>query len=766
MLDEIISLRCELFETWSSRGRLKSSIIDLNEIITLNKHKIHSINTQLRAEKRATALLKERLNLSRYPENILSRKARALEQDNERLVQLNNQVEQRCKDLKQRCLILDQHLADKVESEKNSSCLSIKTPQQRSVMKGNKIVYQDKRVVANQRKNTRFIDDNVGNDRTFDTATSLNDAMSNKECKQGTLCMKNDFLSDASPVHQINKANADTLNPSDSHSYQRRSEKNDNLPGPPKSPQNVKNLCVRPDSALLNTTDEEDLTAKRPPAPITPTKRAELHTDENQKFGSTEENEGDVKMDNLLILSELTSSPSTSTLLPIDDVTTSMNIAEVSQDHSMAIETHQFVSTGDLTSPSCFDQDTVMNYDHRPLDVQGEDDIKMFEPLILNEAELEGIYDMFPLEDASMCGVNYSIGSGMEQNTDHVAIVPGEPDLMPGFQVSAPLELQSVAMPDDPVTHQMLDSNIDQILDTGMIPPCIPVTVDPASVSFASRNDLVPNTDQQETSSQKTYDLFEIKASEIAIHVEEYEKHKSEDHSHSIEDTASNKDETDSLDYLFEGPEDIRDLFPGFDTTPDVILPSGPQAAGNCVTPPLIENNPHDKNKADVAPTSNDTEASIISRKYRRSKRKPQSCLRPNVPGFYMSRKKINTTDDIVAGEAFHRNPKGENISCNRKCDDNVGDGKENLSDQEKLLNRSDFKENTLDCDNTIGLIKREEEIASQLDNHKRQRPVDEVDENTRVKKPDIDAERQRNASSEAEPLYLVNCNTLPQLVQ
>ena len=761
LLNETISLRCELHEMRSSRGRLKASVIDLNEIITINRHKFHSVSTQFKAEKRAVALLKERLTLLRGTERISSKKERESERKSKRAVQLNDHIELKSDDLKQRYERFDEHLANKVESEKISDCQSTQTTQQNSGINVAQFNSQNNRNDADQRETTHIIANNTGDDCVFHASTVQNDTIKNEEYQQSITSMINDSLCDAMPVHRVVGKDADIFNLSESVTHQSHSESHVSLLPSSESPKNRRKLDVRPEPALLVTVGEEISNENRSQTPICAIQRVDSHADENKKSGSIEQKERNTEMDNLFVLPKLTPSPSTSLLSPIDDLTTFMD-AEAAHRDSVILEPYQFMPPGNLTSSCGFDQNNIMDCDPRQFGAQEEEDRKIFEPLTLNG--FEGTCDIFPSEDVDMCGGNYSLEFEMEQNVNYITISTGESHLKPDPQLAAQFEIQSPTMLEDSKKFQTLYSNADQATETSMIPSYIPHSVDTVMARSGSRNDLIPNKDHQPPLLQKASDFCEVTDSEKASNVEKYEPDKSEDQPYPVKDKASDRDETDSLDYLFEGgPEDLRDLFPeAFDSTPDIVVPSGAQVAESDESPSQDEKLADDKCESDRTLNNNKTKANTISRRYRRSKPNPLACLRPNVPGWSFPRKQGNATESIVLVEAACRNSESEIFLRNLESNDSVENGRRTLINRETTLRNSDFNQITPECGFAINVAKKAEEITPQPDNLKRQRSIYEVDENTRVKKPDTSPDHQRSTSPGAKPLWMSDCHNLP----
>lgn len=765
LLNEILNLRCDLHETWSSRERLRISVKDLNEVITINKHKTHSINTKLKAEKRAARLLKERLSLSKGTEELLIKKARTLERENERVMQLSDHKERKFDDLRQGGAKFDEYSANEIGTGKNPGCLFIQNPQQKSDLNVAKVDPQRKNIEAHQQETTHLTAVNAGNDCVFHTSTGRNDATRSEEYQQDVSCTRNGFLSDGVPVHPVFKEDADILDDSESDKHQGGSERHPNLSLTPESPRNRKSFYEYPDPQR-SVTDEEISAEKHSTIFAEPIQDVESHADENKEFSLIEQKKGNAKSNNLFTLPKHTSSPPASTVFPFNDLTVFMDIAKASHLDSMDIEMNQVMPVGNPTSSSCFNKNYSVTYDYRQLGVQEKGDVRMFEPLILDDAGFESICDIFPLEDVNMCKENCVVESEVEQDMDYVATSPGEYDMSQSLEFAAQYEIQGPSVFEDSEKYQMLDSNIDQATETGTTPSYKPDLTDIMTARSSSRNDISSNTGQLSRSLRKESDLCEITDTVKVKDVEEYGQNKPKGQSSPIENNIIDGDETDSLDYLFEGgPEDIRDLFPGaFDSTPDKVAPSGTQVAENGITPAQVEKNPNYRCEAEIASAGAETEANILLRRYYKRKPNPLACLRPNVPGWSFARKPKNKTDCAVSEEGTSKNPELGKFSCNSKRDDNMENEKvrENLSNQNTLYKNSGFKKTVLNCVDVLNVTEKIPEMTPQPDKLKRQRSIYEADGNTRVKRPDIYPEHHRNCSPGVEPSWVVSYLNLP----
>lgn len=751
LLNEMISLRCELHETWSSRKRLRISIKDLNEVITINKHKTHSINTKLKAEKRAARLLKERLSLSRDTEEALIKKVRIMEQENERVVQLNDHTKRKVDDLRQRCAKFDEYLANEARTEENLDSLFMQNPQQKSDLNLEKVDSQIKSCEAHE-ETTHLIAVNTGNDCVFHNSTGRNDTGS-EEYQQNVSGMRNDFLNDGVPVPPASKEAADILNHSESDKHQGGSERHFNLSLTPESARNRKSFYEYPDPER-SVREEEISTEKHSTVSTEPIQDVELYANENKEFSLIEQKKGDTKPNNLLTLPKHTSNPLASMVFPFDDLTVFTDIAKASHQDSMDIEINQVMPIGNPTSSNCFNNDYSVTYNYGQLGTQEKGGMRMFEPLILDDAGSESICDIFPLEDVNMCGENCVVESEMEQDMDYVATLLAENDMGQSLEFAAQSEIQGPSICEDSEKYQMLDSNIDQATEIGTIPSYKPELTDIITARTSSRDDISPNTAQLSPSLRKASDLYEIRDTVKVKDVGEHGRNKPESQQSPLENNISDRDDADSLDYLFEGgPEDIRDLFPGaFDSTPDNVALSGTQVAENGITPAQIEKNSHGRCEAEIASTNVETETTILLRRYYKRKPNPLACLRPNVPGWSFSRKPKNEADCAVSHEGTSKTPEPGKFSCNPECDDYMENVRENLSNENTLYKNSGFKQIALDCDDVVNVTEKKPEMTPQPEKLKRQRSMYEADGNTRVKRPDIHPEHHRSCSHGVEP--------------
>ena len=824
LLNQLVAVRYELYEVQNSRQRLKTSVANLNDIITANENKIDLLRTRMKAKTRATSLLKEKLNESKATESSLTHNTKLLERDFERLVRANSHAERMCRKLEQECARLEKHIADKAQCENTSRTLSVDTSQQypRDQHAKPKLKRNDDK--STQCDDVDMLTISAVNDRVSLAAIALKYPNEGKECELSVLRKKNNASNNTESAFPFSVDDAGSSRVSKLYKHPCRLRKNLRSSNALNVLRGLESLYTRPQPVRSLTTIERVLELKEPYISVSSFRHTDSSVSEKSTINLTNQSEEEDLMQYLLTLPELPPSPPVSISSPENDMAATLKVRETFDvEEAMVIESFPIASSCILKSSDNIHENNSVEFNQQKHQEHEKEDTDIIESSIQISIGFDNVIEVPPLIDVDMHEEDISNDIEMEQNNDYGTIVSSEEAFLTSdSRNSAQIEPHDAIVIDDQNENHVLSNNISQALNKNIFSLSTDETVVAAVASPSPRNILEHIPNLQQISSQPVNDPYEPSSSVIVSCDETLNDTIDEESPITINDSASIKDEADSLDYLFEGgPEDLRDLFPeGLDDVADIPnLSSEILTADINAVPSLVEIKAelHDKSDKDIASTSEESETSITSRKYRKSKRNPLACLRPNVPGWSIPWKGTRPSEGIFTGKAAHVTSEvapmgrcdespiteiatslGESSGCSssrlqseqladikdtRKtsldkteqvsAEDSKAKASLKLAENAKSAKNDDCqekdredpvlrgrslgsygsKESQIKDDRVDLKAEKVQHMGRQLDNLKRRRSIHDVNEDIRCKKPETDSERSRNSRPEADGL-------------
>ena len=809
LLNELVAVRIELYDVQSSQQRLKSSVTKLKGIIITNENDIRLLRARNKAGNRATLLLNQRLSEAKEIVSSSTHEVRLLKQENEYLVRLNTKTEEKCRRFKEEYAILEQAIAEKVRGEKACKPLTAKKMRQNTDGRQHKSSCKrglDKGTQCDdiEAPIIRVVDDCVS------TAAFLPEA--SKIYRLEALRKKADAQNSIVPVNFSGLKDKKSTRVSKVGKSPRCRGKHHRAARAPSIARDLERFFVQSQMIQLNRPSGNVLEYKDTCIPTYQIKHRKPENVQTSITNSMKQNE-EKDMEYLLALPELPPSPPLSTSSLEDP-----KAAKLQSEESLETEEAMVVEP----SPAEFQciprswnavQEISFNGHNQEHPIQMNEDVSFVGSSMLITG-IDDISEVPFLVDTDMHETNHADDVQMKQDEDYdtgpsLERMPSAPN----FQVSTQSTPQNVIIWDYAEGNHFVHNNVSNAQNTSILDASGPTAAAAAIASFSRRDHFEDISSSKHMPLQLAYETCKSLSAPKLPFDEITSMTTDEELPIFRSDDKFANDETDSLDYLFEGgPEELRDLFPeGLDDDIDIFdQPSETQIADVTAIPSPIDVQRRDKTERDEALSNEESETSVSSRRYRRTKRNPLACLRPNVPGWSISRKNVGLPEGNTAingarltseastlgGRNGQNNPEaainaGKSVkrlnegvqsektaialdtprsSPNRReplsavdtsdeasqivskdakivTDDDIQDrGSENQVIRERLLAGFNSKGDRVVHDPIDPTAAKAEDAGRQLESLKRRRPINEVIENSRTKKPETDSERYKNS--------------------